>query len=74
MGNNRPIYFRKFALALLLCIIFIPISREISPQAVIDNHGIYLAWLPMSVMLALLLLFGRHAVLLLIIGFAVTNS
>lgn len=73
MGNNRPIYFRKFALALLLCIIFIPVSRELSPQAIIDNQGIYLAWLPMSVMLAMLLLFGRHAVLPLIIGFAVIN-
>ena len=73
MGINTPIYIRKFALALLLCIIFIPISREISPQAVIDNHGIYLAWLPMSVMTAMLLLFGRHAVLPLIVGFAATN-
>lgn len=73
MGNNRPIYIRKFALALLLCALFIPVSRTLSPQAIIDNHGIYLAWLPMSVMLAMLLLFGRHAVLPLIIGFAVTN-
>lgn len=67
-------YIRKFALALLLCIIFIPVSRVLSPQAIIDNHDIYLAWLPMSVMLAMLLLFGRHAVLPLIIGFAATNS
>lgn len=74
MGTNRPLYIRKFALALLLCCLFIPVSRILSPQAVIDNHGIYLAWLPMSVMLAMLLLFGRHAVLPLIIGFAVTNS
>ncbi|ROP63007.1 EAL domain-containing protein (putative c-di-GMP-specific phosphodiesterase class I) [Enterobacter sp. BIGb0383] len=73
MGNNNSIYFRKFALALLLCIIFIPVSRTLSPQAIIDNHGIHLAWLPMSVMMSMMLLFGRHAVLPLIIGFAITN-
>lgn len=74
MSNYTVINMKKFVLALLLSLIFIPVSRLISPQAVIDNHAIYLAWLPMSVMLSLLLLFGRHAVLPLVIGFAASNS
>lgn len=64
----------KGLLALALCLIFIPFSRFISPKAVIDGNDIYLAWLPLSVTLAVLMLFGRHAVLPLIITFGLNND
>lgn len=65
---------KKFVLALLLSLIAIPFSRFLSPATQIDGHAIYLAWLPLSVMLAMLLLFGRHAVLPLTLAFATTNA
>lgn len=69
---NAPM--NKGLLALALCLIFIPFSRFISPKAVIDGNDIYLAWLPLSVTLAVLMLFGRHAVLPLIITFGLNND
>ncbi|WP_054179487.1 EAL domain-containing protein [Trabulsiella odontotermitis] len=65
---------RKFILALILCLIFIPLSRFISPRAIVDGNSIYLAWMPLSVMLAIMMLFGRHSVLPLIIGLALSND
>lgn len=65
---------KKFVLALSLSLIAIPFSRFISPRTVIDGNDIYLAWLPLSVMLSMILLFGRYAVLPLIIAFALTND
>ncbi|MDY1036011.1 EAL domain-containing protein [Lelliottia sp. CFBP8978] len=64
---------RLFILAQLLCLIMVPFSRYISPRAMLDNHSVYLAWLPLSFMLAIIFLFGRRAVLPVVISFAVTN-
>ncbi|MCS2157090.1 MASE1 domain-containing protein [Scandinavium sp. H11S7] len=49
-------------------------ARFLSPETVIDGNAIYLAWLPLCVILSMLLLFGRHAVLPLILAFTVTNT
>ncbi|HDT6543290.1 TPA: EAL domain-containing protein [Kluyvera ascorbata] len=64
---------RKFCLALILSLVAIPLSRYISPTAFYDGHSVYLAWLPLGVMIALIMLFGRHAIAPLAIGFTVTN-
>ncbi|ALR77567.1 EAL domain-containing protein [[Enterobacter] lignolyticus] len=65
---------KKFVLALSLSLIAIPFARFISPRTIIDGNEIYLAWLPLSVMLSMILLFGRYAVLPLIAAFALTNE
>ncbi|HCD8404853.1 TPA: EAL domain-containing protein, partial [Klebsiella oxytoca] len=65
---------KKTLLALLVCFIAIPLSRFISPQTIIDGNQIYLAWLPLSLMYAVLFIFGRYAVAPLVIAFAITNS
>lgn len=65
---------RKFFLALILCLVAIPVSRFISPLTLVDASEVYLAWLPLSTMLAILLLFGRHGILPIIIGFALVNE
>jgi EAL domain-containing protein (putative c-di-GMP-specific phosphodiesterase class I)/GGDEF domain-containing protein len=65
---------RIFLLALILCLLAIPISRFFSPRAIVDGHDVYLAWLPLSVMLAVILLFGRRAIAPVILGFALTNA
>ena len=72
LKNNTLI--KKFLLALGLSLIAIPFSRYISPVTHIDGKYIYLAWLPLSAMLAMVLLFGRHAMLPLLIAFAATNA
>lgn len=64
---------KKFLLALILSIFSIPVARFLAPETVIDGNAIYLAWLPLCVILSVLLLFGRHAVLPLILAFTVTN-
>ncbi|MEX3020149.1 EAL domain-containing protein [Kluyvera sp. STS39-E] len=69
----RSTSIRKFCLALIMSLIAIPISRYISPTAFYDGHSVYLAWLPLAVMIALIMLFGRHAIAPLAIGFTVTN-
>ena len=65
---------KTFFLALVLCLITVPLSRFISPRAIVDGFYVYLAWLPLSVMLAILLIFGRHGVLPIIISFALVNE
>jgi len=65
---------KKCVLALSLSLIAVPFSRLISPRAIIDGNDIYLAWLPLSVMLSMILLFGRHAVLPLIVAFALADE
>lgn len=69
---NKPA--KTFLQALLFCLITIPLSRFISPRTFVDGHAIYLAWLPLSITVAMLLLYGRHAVLPLIVAFALTND
>jgi EAL domain-containing protein (putative c-di-GMP-specific phosphodiesterase class I)/GGDEF domain-containing protein len=65
---------QKFLLALALSLFSIPFARFLSPETVIDGNAIYLAWLPLSVTLSMLLLFDRHAILPLMIAFALTNA
>ena len=60
-------------LAQILCLVIVPVSRYISPKTFLDGHYVYLAWLPLSVMLAVIFLFGRHAILPIIFSFALTN-
>lgn len=69
----RSTQVRKFCLALIMSLVAIPFSRYISPTAFYDGHSVYLAWLPLGVMIALIMLFGRHAIVPLAIGFTVTN-
>lgn len=65
---------KTFLLALMMCLVAIPIARLISPSSIVDAGTVYLAWLPLSVTLAMLLLFGRHAVAPLILGSAIINE
>ncbi|WP_039058854.1 EAL domain-containing protein [Enterobacter sp. Bisph1] len=65
---------RKFILALMLCLVAIPVSRIISPRTLIETNEVYLAWLPISVMLAVLLLFGRHGIAPIILGCGWVNE
>lgn len=74
MIDHFNIKIKKTLLALLVCFIVIPLSRFISPQTIIDGNQIYLAWLPLSLMYAVLFIFGRYAVAPLVIAFAITNS
>ncbi|NIH52109.1 hypothetical protein GYA98_18965, partial [Bacillus velezensis] len=59
--------------ALALCLVAVPFSRYISPRAVVNGHDVYLAWLPLSVMLAVILVFGRRAVIPVLLSFTITN-
>ncbi|GBE68905.1 hypothetical protein EKINANG_05550 [Enterobacter sp. KINAN-G] len=72
---NRKTYnnVKIFIIALTLCLIAVPVSRYLSPRAIVNGHDVYLAWLPLSVMLAVILLFGRRAILPILLGFTVTN-
>lgn len=74
MKDRKYSYVRKFLLALILCLVAIPVSRFISPSTIVDASNVYLAWLPLSVTLAIILLFGRHGILPVIIGFALINE
>jgi len=74
MIDHLNIKIKKTLLALLVCLIAIPLSRFISPQTIIDGNQIYLAWLPLSLMYSVLFIFGRYAVASLIIAFAITNA
>lgn len=74
MMLKKNVAAKKFLLALVLSLLFIPFARLLSPGTGIDNNNLYLAWLPLSVILSMLLLFGRHAVLPLTLAFAVTNA
>lgn len=60
-------------LALLLCLLTIPFSRYISPRAIVNGYDVYLAWLPLSVMLAVILLFGRRAIIPVLLSLFATN-
>ena len=60
-------------IALALCLIAVPFSRYLSPRAIVNGHEVYLAWLPLSVMLAVILLFGRKAIIPVLLSFTITN-
>lgn len=74
MRFNIDILSRKFFIALAVSLIAIPFARFVSPKTVIDGSAIYLAWLPLSASFAVMLLFGRLAIVPLIISFAVVNN
>ncbi|HEY3983068.1 EAL domain-containing protein [Cedecea sp.] len=54
---------RKIAIALALCFLFIPFSRVISPTTIVDGHKTYLAYLPLSFIMAMIIIYGRQAIL-----------
>ncbi|MGX5026859.1 EAL domain-containing protein [Enterobacter asburiae] len=72
---NRKTYnnVKIFIIALAICLIAVPVSRYLSPRAIVNEHDVYLAWLPLSVMLAVMLLLGRHGILPILISFMVAN-
>ncbi len=70
----NKINIKKFFVALVLCFLLMPVARYLSPKAVIDGQSLYLAYLPLSVMVAMLFLFGRHAILPIIIVMGVSYS
>ena len=47
---NRKTYnnVKIFMIALALCLIAVPVSRYLSPRAIVNGHDVYLAWLPLS--------------------------
>ncbi len=53
---------RKFAISLALFLMLLPLSRAVSPRAIIEGNDIFLVWMPLSVIIAMLYLFGRAAV------------
>ncbi len=58
MTDIFNIKVKKTLLALIVLFdFFIPLSRLISPQTLIDGKQIYLAWLPLSVMYATICIF-----------------
>ncbi|CCK15387.1 FIG00553564: hypothetical protein [Cronobacter universalis NCTC 9529] len=60
---------RKSGIALLLCVMLLPLARLLSPQAIVDGAEIYLTFLPLSLMLAMIYLFGRYALAPLTLSF-----
>lgn len=74
MIYSKNSFIRKFLLALILCLVALTISRFISPRAVVDASSLYLAWLPLSVVLAIILLFGRHGIIPILISFGMVNE
>lgn len=65
----NKIVIKKFFVALVLCFLMVPVARYLSPKAIIDGHALYLAYLPLSFTVAMIMLFGRHALLPLILFF-----
>ncbi|MGB7802325.1 EAL domain-containing protein [Buttiauxella sp.] len=65
---------KKSVTALVLSLLFIPLSRYISPATIIEGKQIYLAYLPISFMIAMVFIYGRVAVIPLIIASTVTYS
>lgn len=56
-------HLRKSGIALILSFLFIPLSRELSPRAIIDGSPLFLAYLPLSVAIAMVFIFGRYAII-----------
>lgn len=59
---------KKSIAALVLCLLLTPFARYISPTTVVDGHKVYLAYLPVSLLISLFLIFGREAIVPLFIG------
>ncbi|SUW62779.1 Cyclic di-GMP phosphodiesterase YfgF [Buttiauxella agrestis] len=69
-----PIIIKKSLTALVLCLLLLPLSRYLSPSTIIDGKHTYLAYLPASFMIAMVFLYGRLAIIPLIIASIVTFS
>lgn len=67
---TKPI--RKYVIALVLCLLLVPFSRYISPLTTVGGHQIYLAYLPVSLMIAMVFIYGRAAIIPLIVSSVVT--
>ncbi|VEB96051.1 Cyclic di-GMP phosphodiesterase YfgF [Cedecea lapagei] len=65
---------RKIAIALALCLLLIPFSRYISPTTLVDGHKTYLAYLPLSFIMAMIIIYGRQAILPLTSGSLIVYS
>ena len=65
---------KKFATALVLSLLLIPLSRYFSPATVIESKQIYLAYLPISFMIAMVFIYGRVAIIPLTIASLVAYS
>lgn len=52
---------RIFVIASLICLLTLYLSRYL-PSCNFNGNDIYLAWLPLSVMVSVILLFGRRAI------------
>ncbi|NIF46428.1 EAL domain-containing protein [Enterobacter sp. Ap-1006] len=65
---------KKIAVALALCLLLIPFSRYISPTTVVDGHKTYLAYLPLSFIMAMIIIYGRSAIIPLTLGSLVIYS
>lgn len=65
---------RKIAISLALCLLLIPFSRYISPTTLVDGHKTYLAYLPLSFIMAMIIIYGRHAVFPLTLGALIIYS
>lgn len=63
-----------FLLGFILCLAAVTISRYLSPTARVHTADIFLAWLPLSAMLAIIFIFGRQGILPVIAGFAIVNN
>ncbi|AFJ46224.1 putative diguanylate cyclase [Shimwellia blattae DSM 4481 = NBRC 105725] len=63
MFLNSPVFLKRSMLSLILLAVLFPVTRLVSPAAIIDDEHIFLAWLPMGAILAVTLLFGWAAIL-----------
>lgn len=54
---------RKQITAFIVTLLFFPIARSISPHAVIYYENVHLAYLPVSLATAMILLFGRNVLI-----------
>ncbi|EOJ6267838.1 MASE1 domain-containing protein, partial [Shigella boydii] len=57
-----------FTLAFTLTVVLIQLSRFISPLAIIHSSYIFLAWMPLCVMLSILFIFGWRGVVPVLCG------
>ncbi len=65
---------RVFLAVFILSLVTVSFSQYLSPVSSVDGVNIFLAWLPLSAMLSLIFIFGRHAIVPLIISFALVNN
>ncbi|WJD47728.1 sensor domain-containing phosphodiesterase [Enterobacter sp. PGRG2] len=62
-----------FILAFIICLAAVTTSRILSPTALVQAGDAFLAWLPLSAMLSIILLFGRRSILPIVVAFALIN-